>query len=165
MDAAWFAVLVLYVIHVLHQRPGVYGLLMAVAALGGISVSSIGPRVARRAGPWRSLLAAGAVMAATQAGLGLTTNVVVAALMLFGSSAAWALFNMTAVTMRQRQVPDGLLGRITSLNGTVAGGAEALGALAGGALAAIGGIRAPMLIGALPIAATAILLAWRHRAQ
>jgi len=165
MDAAWFAVLVLYVIHVLHQRPGVYGLLMAVAALGGISVGSIGPRVARRAGPWRSLLAAGAVMAATQAGLGLTTNVVVAALMLFGSSAAWALFNMTAVTMRQRQVPDGLLGRITSLNGTVAGGAEALGALAGGALAAIGGIRAPMLIGALPIAATAILLAWRHRAQ
>ena len=165
MDAAWFAVLVLYVIHVLHQRPGVYGLLMAVAALGGISVSSIGPRVARRAGPWRSLLAAGAVMAATQAGLGLTTNVVVAALMLFGSSAAWALFNMTAVTMRQRQVPDGLLGRITSLNGTVAGGAEALGALAGGALAAIGGIRAPMLIGALPIAATVILLAWRHRAQ
>ena len=99
MDAAWFAVLVLYVIHVLHQRPGVYGLLMAVAALGGISVGSIGPRVARRAGPWRSLLAAGAVMAATQAGLGLTTNVVVAALMLFGSSAAWALFNMTAVTM------------------------------------------------------------------
>ena len=165
MDAAWFAVLVLYVIHVLHQRPGVYGLLMAVAALGGISVGSIGPRVARRAGPWRSLLAAGAVMAATQAGLGLTTNVVVAALMLFGSSAAWALFNMTAVTMRQRQVPDGLLGRITSLNGTVAGGAEALGALAGGALAAIGGIRAPMLIGALPIAATVILLAWRHRAQ
>jgi hypothetical protein len=46
--------------------------------------------------------------------------------MLFASSAAWALFNMTAVTMRQRQVPAGLLGRITSLSGTAAGGAEAL---------------------------------------
>jgi hypothetical protein len=64
---------------------------------------------------------------------------------------------MTAVTTRQRQVPDPLLGRITSLNGTVAGGAEALGALADGALAAVGGIRAPMLIGALPITATVIL--------
>ena len=165
MDAAWFAVLVLYVIQVLHQRPGAYGLLLGVAALGGISVGSIGPRVARRAGPWRSLLVAGAVMALTQAGLGLTANVIVAAAMLFASSAAWALFNMTAVTMRQRQVPDPLLGRVTSLNGTVAGGAEALGALVGGALAAVGGIRAPMLIGALPIAATVILLAWRHRAQ
>ena len=165
MDAAWFAVLVLYVIQVLHQRPGVYGLLLGVAALGGISVGSIGPRVARRAGPWRSLLVAGAVMAVTQAGLGLTANVIVASAMLFASSAAWALFNMTAVTMRQRQVPDPLLGRVTSLNGTVAGGAEALGALVGGALAAVGGIRAPMLVGALPIAATVILLAWRHRAQ
>ena len=56
---------------------------------------------------------------------------------------------MTAVTMRQRQVPDPLLGRVPSLNGTVAGGAEALGALIGGVLAAVGGIRAPMLIGAL----------------
>ena len=165
MDAAWFAVLVLYVTQILHQRPGVYGLLLAVAALGGISVGSAGPRVARRAGPWRSLLAAGAVMAVTQAGLGLTTNVIVAAVMLFASRAAWALFNMTAVTMRQRQVPDPLLGRITSLNGTVAGGAEALGALVGGVLVAVGGIRAPMLIGALPITATVILLAWRHRAQ
>ena len=42
MDAAWFAVLVLYVIQGMHQRPGVYGLLLAVAALGGISVGGIG---------------------------------------------------------------------------------------------------------------------------
>ena len=135
MDAAWFAVLVLYVTQILHQRPGVYGLLLAVAALGGISVGSVGPWVARRTGPWRSLLAAGAVMAVTQAGLGLTTNVIVAAVMLFASSAAWALFNIdrghhaTAPGSRRAAGPD-----ITSLNGTVAGGAEALGALGGGAL-------------------------------
>jgi predicted MFS family arabinose efflux permease len=72
---------------------------------------------------------------------------------------------MTAVTMRQHQVPPELLGRITSLAGTVEGGGLALGALVGGALAAVGGIRAPMLIGALPITATVILLAWRHRAD
>jgi MFS family permease len=165
VDAMWFAVLVLYVIQVLYQRPGVYGLLLAVAAPGGISVGIVGPWAARRAGPWRSLLAAGALMAVTQAGLGLTSNVIVAAVMLFANSAAVALFEMIAVTMRQRQVPPELLGRITSLNGTVLGGAVALGALAGGALAAVAGIRAPMLIGALPIAATAILLACRYRAQ
>jgi MFS family permease len=32
MDAAWFAVLVLYVVRVLHQQPGAYGLLLAVGA-------------------------------------------------------------------------------------------------------------------------------------
>jgi MFS family permease len=165
VDAWWFAILVLYVIQVLHQRPGVYGLLLAVAAPGGISVGGLGPWVARRVGPWRSLLAAGAVVAASQAGLGLTSNVIVAAVMLLANGAALALFEMTTVTMRQRQVPPELLGRITSWNGTVQGGAVALGALVGGVLAAAGGIRAPMLIGALPIIATVVLLAWRHRAD
>jgi MFS family permease len=45
----------------------------------------------------------------------------------------------------------------------VARGAEALGAVAGGALAAAAGIRAPMLAGAVPIAAVTILMVWRHR--
>ena len=164
MDEAWFAVLVLYVIHILQQKPGTYGLLLAISAVGGITVSGIGPPITRRLGPWRSLLIAGLVMAASQAVLGLTANVIIAAAMLAASSAAWALFDLTAVTMRQRQAPDKLLGRVTSLYRTVAQGSQALGALAGGAFAAVLGIRATMLIGAIPIAATVILLAWHHRA-
>ena len=163
MDAAWFAVLVLYVIQVLHQRPGAYGLLLAVGALGGIAVGGIGHRITRRLGPWGSLLLAGLALAATQAGLGLTANVAIAAVMVSASSAAWALFDITAVTMRQRQVPGVLLGRVSSLYFTVAGGSDALGALGGGALAATLGIRALMVAGAIPITAVMILLAWRHR--
>jgi predicted MFS family arabinose efflux permease len=163
MDGAWIAVLVLYVIHILHQKPGAYGLLLAVGAVGGITVGGLGPPITRRLGPWRSLLIAGLVMAASQAVLGLTANVITAAAMLAASSAAWALFAMTAVTMRQRQVPDNLLGRITSLYRTVFQGSEALGALGGGAIAAVAGIRATMLVGAIPIAATVTLLAWHHR--
>lgn len=162
-DAAWFAVLVLYVVHVLHQKPGVYGLLLAIGAVGGTAVGGLGPPITRRLGPWRSLLIAGLVMAASQAVLGLTASVVIAAAMLAASSAAWALFSMIAVTMRQRQAPDNLLGRVTSLYRTVFQGSEALGALAGGAIAAVAGVRATMLIGAIPIAATVILLAWHHR--
>lgn len=163
MDAAWFAVLVLYVTQVLHQRPGAYGLLLAVAAIGGVIAGGTSAALTRRIGPWRSLLATGLVMAATQAGLGMNSNVIVAAALLLVSSAAFALFNVTAVTMRQRQVPDELLGRVTSVYYTVTQGSEALGAIAGGALAATAGIRAPMLAGAIPIAATTILLAWRRR--
>ena len=163
MDAAWIAVLVLYVIQTLHQRPGMYGLLLATAAAGGIAAGGLGPPITRRLGRWRSLLTAGLVMAASQAVLGLTANVIIAAAMLAASSAAWVLFDMTTVTMRQRQVPDNLLGRITSLYRTALQGSQALGALAGGLVAAAAGIRATMLIGALPIAATAILLTWHHR--
>jgi MFS family permease len=163
MDAAWFAVLVLYVIRILHQRPGMYGLLVAIGAVGGIAVGGLGTPVTRRLGPWRSLLIAGLGMAASQAVLGLTANVLVAAAMLAASSAACVLFDLTATTMRQRQVPDHLLGRVTSLYRTSLQGSQAIGALGGGLIAAVAGVRATMLIGAIPIAATAILLTWRHR--
>lgn len=102
-------------------------------------------------------------MAASQLVLGPTASVIVAAAMLAASSAAFALLNMTAATMRQRQVPDGLLGRVSGLYGTVAGGAEALGALAGGAIATAAGIRAAVLAGAAPIAVITIWAVWRHR--
>jgi MFS family permease len=163
MDAAWFAVLVLYVIQILHQKPGAYGALLAIGAVGGIAAGAIGSRLTRRLGMWPVLLLAGLTLAASQLVLGLTANVLIAALMLAASSAAWALFDMTAVTMRQRLVPDRLLGRVTSLYGTVFGGSEAGGALAGGALATAAGIRATMLVGAMPIAAVTILTVWRHR--
>ena len=165
LDAAWFAVLVLFVVHDLHQQPGAYGLLLAVGALGGVATGGAGAVLTRRLGPWRSLLAGGLAMAVSQAILGLTSNVIVAAAMLFLSSGAWALFNITAVTMRQRQVPAALLGRVSSLFGIVTRGTEALGAVAGGVLAATAGIRAPMLAGAPPLALAVAVLAWRHRHQ
>jgi MFS family permease len=163
MDAAWIAVLVLYVIQILHQTPSAYGGLLAVSAVGGIAAGAIGSRLTRRFGMWPVMLLAGLAMAASQLVLGLTANVLIAALMLAASSAAWALFAMTSTTMRQRLVPDRLLGRVTSLYGTVFGGAEAAGALAGGALATAAGIRTTMIVGAMPIAAVTILTVWRHR--
>jgi MFS family permease len=165
LDGAWFAVLVLYVVRDLHQQPGAYGLLLAIGALGGVATGGLGAILTRRLGPWRSLLLGGVAMAASQAGLGLTSNVIVAAAMLFISSGAWALFNITAVTMRQRQVPAALLGRVSSLFGIVTRDTEALGALAGGSLAVSVGLRAPMLAGAPPLAVAVAVLAWRHRGR
>jgi predicted MFS family arabinose efflux permease len=162
-DAAWFAVLVLYVVRVLGQPPGTYGLLLAVGAVGGIVAGGAGARLTRRLGSLPSLVAAALVMAATQVGLGLTSSAAVAAAMLAASSGAFALFNVTAVTMRQRLVPPALLGRVGSIYRTVGRGTEALGALLGGALAAVAGIRAPMLLGVIPLLAAVALLAWRHR--
>ena len=86
MDAAWFAVLVLYVTQVLHQRSGSYGLLLASAALGGIATGAFGTRLTRRLGPWSSLVIAGLAMAGSQAGLGVNANVIIAAVLLLISS-------------------------------------------------------------------------------
>lgn len=163
MDSAWFSVFVLYVVKVLHEQPSAYGLLLAIGAGGGILAGGSGAALTRRIGPWRSLLTAGLVIAATQAGLGLTGNVIAAAVLMVLSSAALALCTMTMVTMRQREVPDALLGRVTSIFGTVTQSAEALGAIVGGTLATAAGIRAPMLVGAVPIATVTIYASWRHR--
>jgi predicted MFS family arabinose efflux permease len=164
MDAAWFSVLVLYVIKVLHEQPGVYGLLLAIGAIGGIVAGGTGAALTRRIGSWRSLLVAGLVLAASQAGMGLTGSVIIAAILQVFSSAAFALFTMTALTMRQRQVPDALPGRVSGVYYTVTQGAEALGAITGGVIAPTAGIRAPMLAGAGPIAAVTVFTGWRHRA-
>lgn len=162
LDAAWIAVIVLYVTGDLHQRPGAYGLLLAIGGLGGVLAGGCSAPLIRRLGPWRSLLVAGLALAASQAVLGLTGNLVTAAAMLFASSGAWVLFEMTAVTMRQREVPAALLGRVTSLYGTVFHGAATLGALAGGLFATAVGVRAPMLAGAVPIAAVTVWLVGKH---
>jgi len=163
LDGAWFAVLVLFVVRDLREPPGAYGLLLAIGALGGVLAGAFGAAVTRRLGPRRSLLLAGTTLTASQTGLGLTGNVIVAAAMLFVNSGALALFAMTTTTMRQRLVPAELLGRISSLVGTASRGGEALGAVAGGALAATAGIRAPMLAGAPALAAAVAVLAWRRR--
>lgn len=165
LDAAWFAVLVLYVIQILHQKPGVYGFLLAIGALGGLLTGATGARIFRRLGAWRSLLLSGIVMAGAQVLLGLSANLAIAAAMIFAGSAAFALYYIAAVTMIQRSVPVSLLGRVTSIFGTATRGAEAVGAIGGGILAASAGIRAPMLAGAVPTAAVLVLFSWRHRAR
>jgi hypothetical protein len=68
-------------------------------------------RLTRWLGSWPCLLVAGLTMAITQTALGLTSSVVIAAITQLGSSGAFALFNMTAVTMQQRLIPAELLGR------------------------------------------------------
>lgn len=157
-DAAWFAVLVLYVTRVLHHSAGDYGALLALAALGGIAAASACGSLIRRVGAQRLLVLAVSVMAATQLVLGLVSELWVAAGMLALSSGAFAIFNVVAVGIRQRGVPEPLFGRVTSLYLAVAGGAEALGALLGGVIASTAGIRAPMLLGVLPLIAVAVAL-------
>lgn len=158
-DGAYFAILVLYVTRALHQHSVVYGLLLGIGALGGITAGALCARLAAWAGERRLLTGSVCVLAATELVLGLTGSLVVAAAAIAASSGAFAVFNATSVSMRQRRAPAAMLGRVNSTYLTVARSAEAAGALAGGGLATVAGIRAPMLAGVIPLLAAAALIA------
>lgn len=150
-DAAWFAVLVLYVTRTLHRSPGVYGFILAFGALGGIAASAVVGRLLQRTSPHRVLAGAVLTMAAAQLVLGLSDNLVLASVMIASGSGAFAAYNITAVGLRQRIVPLRLLGRVTSAYLTVGYVAAALGAVIGGILASSVSIQTPMLAGVLPL--------------
>jgi MFS family permease len=163
VDAAWFAILVLYVMRTLHRSPGVYGLILAFGALGGIAASAVVGRLLQRASPHQVLAGAVVTMAAAQLVLGLSSNLELASVTIACSSAAFAAYNITAVGLRQRIVPLRLLGRVTSAYLTVASVAAAFGAVIGGILASSLSIQTPMLAGVLPLLGVAICLASHGR--
>jgi MFS family permease len=84
----------------------------------------------------------GAALLAT----GAATTLVVAA----GAQAVWgigfALANTEMVSIRQRLVPDALLGRVTGVFGLASSVGMVLGALAGGVLTNLGTPRVPLLV-------------------
>jgi MFS family permease len=160
VDAAWFAILVLYVTRTLHREPRVYGLVLAFGALGGIAASAFVGRLLQRTSPHRVLAGAVVTMAGAQLVLGLSSNLVFASVMIACGSGAFAAYNITAVGLRQRIVPLRLLGRVTSAYLTVGYVAAAFGAVIGGILASSVSIQTPMLAGVLPLVAVAIGLAW-----
>lgn len=128
-DGAYLAVLVLYVTQVLHRGSTAYGLLLAFGAVGGIVAGASCALLTRWIGAPRLLTATVVVMAGTQLALGLTSDLAVSAVALLCSSGAFAVFNATSRSMRQRHTPPHLLGRVNSTYLTVGRGAGALGAL------------------------------------
>lgn len=78
-----------------------------------------------------------------------------AVLVVLVTSGAFAVFNVAAVSLRQRVVPEHLLGRVTATSRTLALGDAGLGALIGGARR--GGATAPFLFsGVIAVFATAV---------
>ncbi|MEU6641659.1 MFS transporter [Saccharomonospora sp. NPDC046836] len=146
-DGAWFAILVLYVTEVLGLPSAAYGLLLAAGAVGGLAGGGLAAWVLRHTGTAVTLIGTLVLAAAAQAAMGLTTAPVVTGLALAAGSFAFGVWNVGAVTLRQRVTAPELLGRVTSAYRTVAMGAVPVGALLGGLLADAHGLRAPLLAG------------------
>jgi MFS family permease len=143
------AVLVLLATEELHVGTRGYGLLWTASAVGSILGGLANPALTRRLGQLPSLIAAMAVTSLVFAGIGLAPDAVVAGLLMAGNGFSATMWNVVTVSLRQRIVPAELLGRVNSVYRMLGWGLMPAGALAGGFVAHIGGLRAPYVIGGI----------------
>ena len=122
-----------------------FGILLTTAALGSVASSAVVDRVERRLGRQRTLLAAILIDGVTIAALA-TGNLVVAVIVGFSLGFSQVLWQVVVISLRQRVVPNDLLGRVNGAHRTLALGGLAAGAAIGGALAEVFGVR-PVLVG------------------
>ena len=134
------AVFVIYAVgrgSVLGLSAAGYGLLLTASAAGSILGVLLVAPLRKRIGE-RGLLTGNILTQALQLGVPIVAHdaAVVGAAFFFGGIGV-ALWNVSAVTVRQRLTPPALLGRVVSAYRLVSWGAMPLGALAGGLLAAV----------------------------
>jgi MFS family permease len=154
---ATFAVFVLYAVgpdSAMGLTEATYGVLFATIAAGSLIGALLADPIIRSLGRSRSLFL-GIVGGVGIVGIPAftTSPLVIAAAFLIGGLAN-ALWNVVAVSLRQRITPDRILGRINSSYRLVAWGTRPLGAAVGGLLGELLGLRAVFGIAAALILAT-----------
>jgi len=156
---ATFAVFVLYAVGP-HSTMGLtevtFGLLFATIAAGNLIGALLADPIIRRLGRSRSLFL-GILGGVGTVGIAAVTTIplVIATAFLIGGLTN-ALWNVVAVSLRQRITPDRILGRINSSYRLVAWGTRPLGAAAGGLLGELLGLRAVFAMAATLILVTLI---------
>lgn len=150
-NAAVMAVFVLFVV-----APGPmgldevgFGLLMSTFAIGGVLGSLLVERVEARVGRSDILFAvviAGGLLTMIPA---LTAAVVPVAAGMIALGAAIMMWNVITVSLRQRIVPDHLLGRLNATYRLFAFGSMPIGAILGGLLAEVLGLPAVFIVAGL----------------
>ncbi len=158
--AAW-SVLVLYATERLDMGPVGFGLLTTAVAVGGIvGVVSYG-RLERRFSLGDIMRTGLLIETGTHLVLALTTSAAVAlgTMVVFGAHAF--VWGTTSEVVRQRAVPDELLGRVTGVYRVAIVGGLAIGAPIGGILATLYGITAPFWFGFIGSALLVAVL-WRR---
>ncbi|RKS08997.1 putative MFS family arabinose efflux permease [Nocardiopsis sp. Huas11] len=164
---AVFAVLVLYAVGpdsaLGLTEPG-YGVLMTAAAVGSLLGALGAERIERllgRAWSLRLTVLASALLVGAPA---LSTSPYAVAAGFLVGGVGIAVWNVITVSLRQRTVPDALLGRVNSAYRLLAWGTMPLGAATGGLLAQLLGLRAVFAVMALLVLTLLVPMARIDRA-
>lgn len=159
-----FAPLVLFALRTLGLSGTAFGIMFGVAAVGDVVGGLLAGRVDTRFGPSRVLRSAGAAAALAYLTLSLAPNAVVAAGALFVEALAVAFGNVSSLALRQRIIPNEILGRVSNIFRFVIYAALPVGALVGGVVGNQFGFRAPFVVAAGGQAVAVALLGPRlHR--
>ncbi|MFA9445352.1 MFS transporter [Egicoccus sp. AB-alg6-2] len=156
-----YSILALFVVgpeSVLQLGQAAFGLLFVAGATGSLLGSFGAERTASLLGRGTALRAALLVVGLVPLAIGATGNVLVylVAQAMYGFAAV--TWNVITVSLRQRLVPDELLGRVNSVFRFLGWGAMPFGALVGGLTATAFGLRAPWFTAAA-VMSVAIVLA------
>ncbi|MFT7711891.1 MFS transporter [Clavibacter tessellarius] len=151
-----FSVLVLFARDRLGLDAAGYGILLAASALGGLAGSAIAAPLRSRLGSRWTITAALALGCASLAGLAVTRDPVVAGVLLALYILHAVVWGVCATSLRQRLVPDPLLGRVGAAGRVLSLLGLAIGSALGGALATTG-VALPTVAGAVVFAGCAVL--------
>ena len=157
---AAFAVFVVYCRDRLGLHEVGYGVLLTAFAAGGLLGAGVAARLSRRFGN-PALLRAGLVIeVVVHLTLAVTTSPWMAAAVLVVFSVHTMVWGVITATIGQREVPDHLRGRVSSVYFLLQTGGAAFGSLLGGFLAGVWSITTPFWVAAVVMALLA-LGAWR----
>lgn len=156
------ATYVLFVQEILGLEATSFGLLLTAGAVGAVVGSVTAPKVARSLGKGPSLTLTLIGSTVALAITGLTSSAVVVWVMFVVEALLATLWNVITVSLRQRVIPDRLLGRVNSVYRFFGWGMMSVGALIGGAVVSAAeplvgrewALRLPFLVGAGVFAAT-----------
>ncbi|MFI0223239.1 MFS transporter [Streptomyces lydicus] len=155
---------VLYATGALHVPDVDYGILLAVAALGGIATGWRAAPLTRRLTYRQTMAIATALQGVAWLGIAAVPNAYATGAFLAVIGAASALTSVAAGSARQALTPDHLLGRVVSAFRLFGIGAAGLGALSGGVVAKQAGLSAPLWAAATLLALAALVLRpWQRR--
>ncbi len=140
---------VVYLVRTLHASPAVVGLVLGLAAIGGVAGGLCAGRLTRWIGSARIIWVSLAASAPLSALMPLSRpgwSVWLYAVGLSALSASGVVYNTAQLSYRQSICPPGLLGRLNASVRWIAWGALPLGSLAGGAVASGLGVREALWI-------------------
>jgi MFS family permease len=141
------AVLALYAHDTLHLGTGGYGAFLTTEAVGGLMGTFIAGWLGARLGTGGALALTAIVEAGALFGVGVSANAYLAGVGLAVLGAAMGTTMTLGPSVRQAIVPDELMGRVGAAARLTALSAGPVGALFGGWLAHVAGLRAPFLVG------------------
>jgi MFS family permease len=155
------AVTILFLVRDLDLPAWAVGLLLAVSAVGAMLASALTPVLARRIGSarivWVALAVTGPLtllVALGSPGWGLAFVVVG----MFAGELGQIVYAITNVSLRQRICPDRILARVNATMGVAIMGLFPLGAVVGGVLGELVGVRATIVVAGLVVLVAPVVL-------